>query len=242
MNRPPHTHDSEDSGRVSRRASLLRAGGIAASVLGAGALSAATSEQAAAGPDAVATGAISCVLAPEMTQGPYYIPNEKVRRDITEGMPGTSLALRLTVVSSTTCKAIKGAAVDIWHADAAGAYSGEQANGTVGRTFLRGIQRTNAQGLALFKTVYPGWYPGRAVHIHVIVHIGGNIIHTGQLFFQDTLSDLVYKSKPYSARGPRDVRNPADSIYRNGGSRSILDVQKMATGYAGAISMGVHHA
>jgi hypothetical protein len=76
----------------------------------------------------------------------------------------------------------------------------------------------------------------------VIVHIGGNIVHTGQFFFPDTLSDLVYKAKPYSARGPRDVRNSADSIYRNGGSRSMLSVRRTAAGYTGAISMGVHHA
>ena len=102
-------------------------------------------------------------------------------------MPGTPLALRLTVVNASTCKPIKGAAVDIWHADAAGAYSGEQSNGTVGRTFMRGIQRTDARGLARFDTVYPGWYTGRTVHIHVKVHVGGNVIHTGQLFFNDAL-------------------------------------------------------
>ena len=242
MKHPNDIDDAREPGRVSRRASLLRAGGIAASVLGAGAAPAAADEKAGGGPAAVASGAITCVLAPEMTQGPYYLPNQKIRRDITGGMPGTPLALRLTVVSSTSCKGIKGAAVDIWHADAAGAYSGEQANGTVGRTFLRGIQRTNEQGLAAFTTVYPGWYPGRAVHIHVIVHVGGSIIHTGQLFFPDTLSDRVYKSTPYSTRGPRDVRNPADSIYRNGGSKSTLNLHKTATGYAGAISMGIHHA
>ena len=100
MKHPNDIDDAREPGRVSRRASLLRAGGIAASVLGAGAAPAAAGEQAGGGPAAVASGAITCVLAPEMTQGPYYLPNQKIRRDITGGMPGTPLALRLTVVSS----------------------------------------------------------------------------------------------------------------------------------------------
>ena len=149
-----------------------------------------------------------------MTEGPYYIAGEKVRRNITEGLPGAPLTLRLGVVDASTCRPIKGAAVDIWHASAGGKYSGEESNGTVGRTFLRGIQRTDAKGLALFQTVYPGWYPGRAVHIHVKVHLGGNVVHTGQLFFRDSFTDAVYRRAPYNGRAARDVRNADDSIYR----------------------------
>ena len=175
-----------------------------------------------------------------MTEGPYYIDDEKVRRNITEGLPGAPLALRLSVLDATTCKPIKGAAVDIWHASAGGKYSGEQANGTVGRTYLRGIQRTDASGLALFKTVYPGWYQGRAVHIHVKVHVGGDVVHTGQLFFRDTFTDAVYKRAPYKARGAPDVRNADDSIYAAGGSRSLLRMRTVGKGYVGSISMGVH--
>ena len=194
-------------------------------------------EQAGAGPLAVSSGAVSCILSPEMTEGPYYLPNEAVRRNITEGKPGTPLRLHLTVVSASTCGAIKGAAVDVWHADAAGAYSG--VNGQTG-TFLRGIQRTDAQGLAVFDTIYPGWYQGRAVHIHVKVHLGGNVVHTGQLFFHDALTDEVYKSAPYNARGKPDVNDSADSIYRNGGSRSLLAMARSGSGYVGSIVMGVH--
>ncbi len=151
---------------------------------------------------------MACVLSPEMTEGPYYLPNEKVRRNITEGLPGAPLSLRLMVADASTCKPIKGAAVDIWHASAGGKYSGEQANDTVGQTFLRGIQRTDANGLALFTTVYPGWYPGRAVHIHVKVHVGGNVVHTGQLFFRDSFTDVVYRRAPYSGRRPATCATP----------------------------------
>jgi len=220
--------------KLSRRESLVAAGGLIAAALIPEAAAAAGS-----GPAAVATGAISCVLTPEMTEGPYYVPGEKVRRNITEGKPGTPLDLRLTVVDASTCKPIKSAVVDIWHADALGVYSGAVA-GDPGTNFMRGIQKTDATGLARFTSVYPGWYQGRAVHIHVKVHLGGTVVHTGQFFFDDALTDAVYRRTPYSTRGPRDTRNDADSIYRNGGSRSMLKVTRLGTGYRGAITMGVH--
>jgi protocatechuate 3,4-dioxygenase beta subunit len=178
------------------------------------------------------------MLTPELTEGPYYIAGEKLRRNITDGMAGAPLELRLAVVHASTCKPIAGAAVDIWHADAAGVYSGFGA-GASSRTFMRGIQRTNAQGVAIFDTVYPGWYMGRAVHIHVKVHVGGNVVHTGQLFFDDAFTDKVYKRAPYSQRPNRDTRNANDSIYVNGGSKSVLPVKAKGSGYSGSIAMGV---
>jgi len=217
--------------RITRRRSLVALGGLAAAAAGWRA------EDAGAGPAAVASGAVSCVLTPEMTEGPYYIPDEAVRRTITEGLPGVPLALRLTVVSASTCKPVGGAKVDVWHASALGVYSGVQGNTG---TFMRGVQPTNARGVALFETVYPGWYTGRAVHIHVKVHLGGNVVHTGQLFFPDTLTDRVYRRSPYRTRPARDTRNATDAIYRNGGSRSMLKVARSGSGYVGAIVLGVH--
>jgi protocatechuate 3,4-dioxygenase beta subunit len=149
------------------------------------------------------------------------------------------LLLHLTLVDASTCRPIKGAAVDIWHTDALGVYSGESVENTVGQTFMRGIQRTNAHGLATFQTVYPGWYRGRTVHIHVKVHLGGNVVHTGQLFFRDPLTDAVYRSSPYTSRPNRDTRNTNDSIYRNGGSKSLLTLRRRGAGYVGSIVMGV---
>jgi protocatechuate 3,4-dioxygenase beta subunit len=225
---------------LTRRGSLVRLGGFLVSSLGAAGLKIDSSE--GAGPAAVASGAVSCVLTPEQTEGPYYIANEALRRNITEGRPGTPLLLRAIVVNASTCKPIKSAAVDVWHADAGGVYSGF-GSGATSRTFMRGVQRTDAKGLALFRTVYPGWYQGRTVHIHVKVHLGGNVVHTGQLYFPDTLTDAVYRNRPYSARGNRDVRNAADSIFRNGGSKSLLGVKKNSAGvYVATIMMGVHRS
>src|SRR5690349_17619134 len=201
-----------DTNRFTRRSSLARFGGLVAAAVGARALVVDTAD---GGNKAVESGAVSCVLTPELTEGPYYIAGEKLRRDIREGHPGTLLSLRLRVLNASTCKPIKGAAVDIWHADAAGNYSGF-GNAAGSRTFLRGIQKTDATGLAVFTTVYPGWYQGRTVHVHVKVHVGGSVVHTGQLFFPDSLTDTVYRAYPYAARGARQVRNADDSIFVNG--------------------------
>jgi protocatechuate 3,4-dioxygenase beta subunit len=226
--------------KLTRRTSLVRIGGVLATALGAAGIEARASE--GSGPAAVASGEVACVLAPEQTEGPYYIANEAVRRNITEGRPGTPLLLRAFVVNASTCKPIKGAAVDIWHADAAGDYSGF-GQGAGSRTFMRGVQRTSPKGLALFRTVYPGWYQGRTVHIHVKVHLGGDVVHTGQLYFSDTVTDAVYRSKPYSSRPKRDVRNPSDSIFRNGGSKSLMSVKQNSSGmYVATIMMGVHRS
>jgi protocatechuate 3,4-dioxygenase beta subunit len=219
-----------------RRTTLAKLGGALLAAAGGGSLLAG---EAAGGNRAVETGAVQCVLTPELTEGPYYIAGEKFRRDIREGHPGTLLTLDLTVLNASTCKPIKGAAVDIWHADAAGEYSGFGSD-TSNRTFLRGIQKTNTRGVAAFTTIYPGWYRGRAVHIHVKVHVGGSVVHTGQLFFADGLTRAVYKAAPYASRGNPDLTNAQDSIFVNGGKSGLLAVKKNGAGYIGSIAMGVH--
>jgi protocatechuate 3,4-dioxygenase beta subunit len=220
--------------RFTRRGSLAKLGGLLAAVAAGWEVT----DSSGAGPAGVASGAVRCVLAPEQTEGPYYIPKEKLRRNITEGKSGAPLTLRATVVDASTCKPIKRALVDIWHADASGVYSGFGA-GSGNRTFLRGMQRTDAKGLAVFQTIYPGWYPGRTVHIHVKVHIGGNVVHTGQLYFSDTVTDAVYENAPYTDRPNRTTRNADDAIYRNGGRNSTVKLSRSGTGYVAAITMGV---
>lgn len=231
---------------LSRRSALAKLGGMTALALSGGVLGArellAVEEAEAAGttgPAGVASGLVSCVLAPEQTEGPYYLDDAAVRRDVTEGKPGVPLTLRLTVVNVATCRPMKGAAVEIWHCDAAGDYSGVQGDSG---TFLRGVQRTDAKGLAVFKTIYPGWYPGRTVHVHTMVHLGGNVVHTGQLYFPDALTDAVYRRSPYDRRPNRSPRNDGDSIYRNGGKRSTLKVVRRGTAYTGSITMGVQRS
>jgi len=233
---------------LSRRGALAKLGGIAAVALGAGTLGAREllnaddAEAAGAGPAAVASGLVTCVLAPEQTEGPYYVDDAAVRRNVTEGRPGVGLTLRLAIMNASSCKAIKGAAVEIWHCDAGGIYSGVSSLGTEDEWFLRGVQRTDAKGLAIFRTIYPGWYQGRTVHIHTMVHLGGNVVHTGQLYFSDAVTDAVYTRSPYSARPNRTTRNSADSIYRNGGKRSTLKLVKNGSAYAGSITMGVQRS
>jgi protocatechuate 3,4-dioxygenase beta subunit len=233
--------DEPRSRAVTRRAAIARLGSFAA-VVGASALGARElldaddADAAGSGPAAVAAGLVSCVLAPEQTEGPYYVDDAAVRKNVADGRPGAPLTLRLVVVDASTCRPVRGAAVEIWHCDAAGAYSGVQGDASM---FLRGVQRTDAKGLAIFRTIYPGWYPGRTVHIHTMVHLGGNVVHTGQLYFSDAVTDVVYRRSPYSRRPNRSTRNAADSIYRNGGRRSTLKLQRKGTAYTGSITMGV---
>jgi len=183
--------------------------------------------------------AAACVLTPESTEGPFYLDLDNVRSDITDGRPGAPLELQITVVDAVGCAPIRDAAVDIWHADAGGVYSGFSP-GATGQTFLRGTQVSDGNGVVTFRTVYPGWYQGRAVHIHTKVHVSGSVVHTGQLFFDDTFTDTVYRSVPYSSRPGPDLRNADDGIYRRGGSDSaVLDVAPQGTGYVARIAVGV---
>jgi protocatechuate 3,4-dioxygenase beta subunit len=231
--------------------------GVVAAACGGGSSSKGASSSTrttSAGASGTTASSAACVLTPEVTEGPYYLDLDKVRSDITEGKDGTPLDLKITVVDATGCAPIKDAAIDVWHCDAAGVYSGfSQAGGggpgggpggaqsaTDDQTFLRGTQVTDANGLAQFHTIYPGWYRGRAVHIHMKVHVGGSVVHTGQLFFDDDLTNQVYGSAPYSSRGTPDVRNSADDIYRSAGAASaILAVTPSGQGYAGEITVGV---
>jgi protocatechuate 3,4-dioxygenase beta subunit len=238
-------HERGAPAALSRRGALTKLGGLAAFALGGGALGARDvlgpeeAEASGTGPAAVAAGLVACVLAPEQTEGPYYVDDAAVRRNVVDGKSGAPLTLRLTVVNVASCTPIKGAAVEIWHCDAAGAYSGVQGNTEM---FLRGVQRTDAKGVALFKTIYPGWYPGRTVHIHTMVHLGGNVVHTGQLYFPDAVTDTVYRRSPYNRRPNRSPRNGGDSIYRNGGKRSTLKIARSGSAYAGSITMGVQRS
>jgi protocatechuate 3,4-dioxygenase beta subunit len=176
----------------------------------------------------------ACTLTPEATEGPFYLDIDVVRRDITEGKAGSPLALTVTVVDASSCRAMKDAAIDIWHCDAGGQYSGVQ--GSNGTTFLRGTQLTDANGTATFDTIYPGWYQGRAVHIHMKVHVDNQVVHTGQLFFDDS----VFQNTPYSGRGTRDTRNEDDSIFSDaGGASAIVPVSANGSNYTGSVTVGV---
>jgi protocatechuate 3,4-dioxygenase beta subunit len=173
-----------------------------------------------------------------MTEGPYYIDGEAVRSDITEGKAGVPLRLDLTVVDADTCAAIPGASVEIWHADATGNYSGF-GNTRSNTTFLRGIQTADDSGVVTFRTIYPGWYRGRAVHIHLKAHKGGNRVYTSQLFFDEDVSDAVFTSSPYNTGSGERTTNSQDGIYRDGGAQATPAFTKDGDGYVGTLTLGI---
>jgi protocatechuate 3,4-dioxygenase beta subunit len=202
------------SGRVmSRRRWLLGTAGVLAAA-GVGYRSRLSKAQSA-----------TYAATPSMTEGPFFVDEKLNRSDIrtdpTNGVVSAGLPLYLGVTVSRiddgAITPLTGAFVDIWHADAAGKYSDEAANSTSGRKFLRGYQVTGAHGAAKFLTVYPGWYSGRAVHIHCKVRLYSGsrttYTHDTQFFFDESVTDTVYKLSPYNSRGTRDTPNARDGIY-----------------------------
>jgi protocatechuate 3,4-dioxygenase beta subunit len=139
---------------------------------------------------------------------------------------------------SNSCAALPNAQVDIWHCDASGLYSDVAQNGTSGQKFLRGYQLTNTSGIANFVTIYPGWYSGRAVHIHFKIRLN-NLVFTSQLFFDDNFTDLVYALAPYNTRGARNTRNSNDNIYGTNGSQLQLNVTQSGGVYSATFDIGL---
>jgi protocatechuate 3,4-dioxygenase beta subunit len=232
---------------VTRRRVLQGLAGAGAGLAGArllGAPLAASPAQAAA-----------CTLTAEQEEGPYYLDLEKIRKNITEGKSGLRLDLHITVVDSGSCEPIEGVAVDIWHCDAVGVYSGFSAEGTAGKTYLRGVRVTDADGLASFRTIYPGWYQGRATHIHLKAHVGGkagsskysggHVSHTGQLFFSDTTTDKVARLSPYTRNDTERTRNAVDHVYTGQhGARAKLGLTRrnastIKSGFVAAITLAI---
>lgn len=185
-----------------------------------------------------ATTSPDCVLTPELTEGPYYLDLDLIRRDITEGLSGLPFDLAVKVVDAGSCEPVEGAAVDVWHCDAEGVYSGVQGDDG---TFLRGVQMCDAAGTASFATVFPGWYTGRAVHIHLKVIQGGQT-WTGQLFFDDATLDRVYAMDPYASRGPADTSNSADGIFAEAGDSTVVATDIGGNQARGLVTVGVERA
>ncbi len=262
-------------GRSVTRRSVVKAG-IAAAGLGiAGMASVRTEAQTPAASEATAT---PCLLTPELTEGPYYVPGQLIRQDITEGKPGVPLTLRITVQDVTTCSPLANAAVDIWHCDAQGYYSGITGENPGGgsapagqenaqTTFLRGVQLTDATGQVTFRTIYPGWYAGRTIHIHMKVHVGGapetaaadplaaatpeggltyqggHSVHTGQLFFDEAISAQVLATPAYARESDQGrIHNAQDNIFNGHGDEPgfLLDLSGFVDeGLIGTITVGV---
>ncbi|MEU5342021.1 MULTISPECIES: intradiol ring-cleavage dioxygenase [unclassified Streptomyces] len=281
---------------VTRR-KVVVAGGAAVAAVGVGGTIAATANagqtKKGASPTASSTSSETCYkLTSETTEGPYYIDADKLRQDITEDREGIALTLRLKVIDNETCKPIRNAAVDIWHCDALGLYSGYEdlssggggggtppsgtptdvpsgtptgsppAGGGGGgheeptddKRYLRGTWKTDKQGFVTFKTIFPGWYRGRCVHIHTKVHVsgtwtdagyeGGNTCHTGQFFFDEESVLASAEVEPYSTSTTERTTLTEDTIYDQSGTAGGLLKLKykkngIAKGVLGTITMGV---
>ena len=230
-------------------------------------------------------------LTSETTEGPYYIDADKLRQDITEDKEGIPLTLSLRVIDNETCKPIVNAAVDVWHCDALGLYSGYESlssgggsaptdapsgtptgepptdapsGGTGGgggheeptddKRYLRGTWKTDRQGRVTFKTIFPGWYRGRCVHIHTKVHVdgtwtdagyeGGTTCHTGQFFFDEESVLASAEVDPYSTSTTERTTLTEDTIYDQSGTTGGLlklkyNKTNIAKGVIGSITMGV---
>jgi protocatechuate 3,4-dioxygenase beta subunit len=181
-----------------------------------------------------------------VTEGPYFVDEKLDRSDIRSDpssgavKDGAPLALTFLVsrVTGSACAALSGATVDVWHCDALGVYSDatDPSFNTKGQKFLRGYQTTDASGKAQFTTIYPGWYRGRAVHIHFKIRTATSAF-TSQLFFDDALNTQVFAQSPYSQKGTQGImRNAADGIYN---SQLLLTVTKTGNAYAATFDIGL---
>jgi protocatechuate 3,4-dioxygenase beta subunit len=232
-----------------------------------------------------------CTLIQEQEEGPYYVDREILRKDITEGHGGVPLTLRVAIVDVNRCTPLANAALDVWHCDALGIYSGYTAfrpggpggpggpppgdpNGhpdfgagrppmgpppkmapTDKQIFLRGVQLTDANGIAEFTTIYPGCYLGRVNHIHLKVHIaghdesgtysGGHVAHTGQIFFPEDITKSVIALKPYSQHHIERTTLDEDGVYNGqNGSPAMAQLaafnnRSIADGFAASVTLGV---
>lgn len=201
--------------------------------------------------DAAITSA--CVVRPEQTEGPYFVDEKLNRSDIRsdpsdgsirQGVP-LRLAFQVSRVNGNSCTPFGGARVDVWQCDALGVYSDvRDANGdTRGKKFLRGYQVTNTGGAAEFVTIYPGWYPGRAVHIHFKIRSDSSsrrgFEFTSQFYFDESVTDAVYKQAPYNAKGRRRTPNESDFGFRRGGKQLMPALTKDTQGYAATFDIGL---
>jgi protocatechuate 3,4-dioxygenase beta subunit len=241
-------------------------------LLGVAGMAAISGPQTAHALDAAPTEAVglelstlACVVTPAQTEGPYFVDEKLQRADIridpTDGKPrpGTPLRLRLDVarVDGNACAPVPGAMVDIWQCDAVGIYSDvkdfQGLFDTRGQKFLRGYQVTGRDGAAEFTTIYPGWYAGRAVHIHFKIRVPAGqqraYEFTSQLYFDESVTDNVHARPPYNTKPRRDTLNVNDRTYagRSGrggdgqadGSQLMLALTREGDGFAARLAVGL---
>ena len=188
--------------------------------------------------------------SPSLTEGPYFVDEDLIRTDIRvdpsdgsvqAGYP-LSLAVNVSQLNDCQLSPLTGAYVDIWHCNALGVYSDVAQQGATGKKFLRGYQPTDRHGNANFLTIYPGWYGGRAVHVHFKIRTeeaGRQYAFTSQLYFDDAFSERVFAVEPYASRGRRWLRNADDGIFHDGGKELLLAPTPEAKGYAATFDVAL---
>jgi protocatechuate 3,4-dioxygenase beta subunit len=201
----------------------------------------------------------SITTSPALTEGPYFVDEILNRSDLTidptdnSVQPGMPLSLTINLKQLVNCGLIPltGVYVDVWHCNATGIYSDQGAQNSTGKKFLRGYQATDRNGAVNFQTVYPGWYTGRAVHIHAKIRIfnGPDATYefTTQFFFDEAVTDKVYQTAPYNLRPGRDTLNNMDGIYTgpsslgsvqsNSGSLLLLKLNAAENAASGSIDL-----
>ena len=238
--------DPDELDPTRREVVLLLGSFAAAGMMGCAGTGARAASESPASP---ASPAGSCVVRPQQTEGPFFV-DEKLNRSDLRSDPATglarpgvplSLSFQVSRTSAGMCGPLVGALVDVWQCDAFGAYS--DVGGSSGSKFLRGYQVTDDAGAVRFTTIYPGWYSGRAVHIHFKIRSApGSVTRlefTSQLYFDDALTDTVYAQPPYNSRGRRDTTNQRDGIFAQGGTQLLLPVTPDGSGYAGTFDIAL---
>jgi protocatechuate 3,4-dioxygenase beta subunit len=205
---------------------------------------------------------------PQQIEGPYFVdgmPNRSdIRLDTFNGSIQGGIPLRLVLHVYNvededgdrvgSCTPLNDAKVDIWLANSQGIYSGVQDAGTGQNNFLRGYQMTDENGAVQFTTVYPGWYEGRAIHIHVKVRnfegTNETLEWTSQFYLNNSINEQVHTQPPYSSHGPVDITNEEDFIYAgpsndglfqtNTGQHLMLKLNEDEQGYTGTFNIGVN--
>lgn len=182
----------------------------------------------------------ACVVSPNETVGPYPSLADFVRSDIREGKQGTPLTLAIRVVNTNAaCAAVAGAVVDVWQCDADGNYSqyGSERN----LTYLRGLQTTDSNGQVTFVTIYPGWYQGRATHIHVEVTMSGRSVKVTQIAFPEDVTAAVYRTGVYASSGQNPTTNARDGVFADGVTNELISITggDPTSGYTASFQVGV---
>jgi protocatechuate 3,4-dioxygenase beta subunit len=195
----------------------------------------------------------SCIVRPQQIEGPYFVDEKLLRNDIRKDpfdnsmKEGVELKLIFNVsqITGNNCIPLPDAIVDLWQCDAEGIYAGVQDRDfdTRGKSFLRGYQITDSNGSAQFITIFPGWYRGRATHVHFKIRTGekenSRYEFTSQIYFEDSLISQIYKLPPYAAKGTGHMENHKDGIFQNGGEELKLPLNKINKGYQGIFDIGL---